>query len=404
MFHQSFQTISLLCFAIGASADLYSLVATIPWAPGTPSSTDQSAIYNGTYYLSDRTNKGVHVVSLANKTQIGFISGFVTGLTNGTLTPAISGPDGIVVLANRNEMYVGDGDGTIKVINLFTNAIVANISTGSKKRADEFAYNPSTQTVVVTNGNESPPHVNIINATSHTRIGNISFPGASGLEQPAFNPTDSQFYVSVPETDGAPGGAIQMMNVDKASLSIARTLPVPGCAPAGIVFGPLNQVFIGCSSSQVATFGYSASYIMNVSTGAIIANISGITGSDQVTYSSKTGYYYASAYLNTVNHVPTPVLAVITTNGTIVQKITTDNVTAHAVSVDPLTGTVVVPIKAKGIMIYALGNATTTTSTAIATTSTKSTTSATGSSGAQINGIEYLFGIVVIAVSFATLL
>ncbi|KAH6698108.1 hypothetical protein BKA61DRAFT_710068 [Leptodontidium sp. MPI-SDFR-AT-0119] len=384
MFHQSFQTISLLCFAIGASADLYSLVATIPWAPGTPSSTDQSAIYNSTYYLSDRTNKGIHVVSLANKTQIGFISGFVTGLTNGTLTPAISGPDGIVVLANRNEMYVGDGDGTIKVINLFTKAIVANISTGSKKRADEFAYNPSTQTVVVTNGNESPPLVNIINATSHTRIGNISFPSASGLEQPAFNPTDSQFYVSVPETDGAPGGAIQMMNVDKASLSIAKTLPVPGCAPAGIVFGPLNQVFIGCSSSQVATFGYSASYIMNVSTGAIIANISGITGSDQVTYSSKTGYYYASAYLNT--------------------KITTDNVTAHAVSVDPLTGTVVVPVKAKGIMIYALSNGTTTTSTATATTSTKSTTSATGSSGAQINGIGHLFGMVVVAVSFAVLL
>lgn len=396
------QTIALLSFAIGAYADLYSLVATVPWAPGTPSSTDQSAIYNGTYYLSDRTNKGVHVISLANKTQTGFIGGFVTGLVNGTLSSSISGPDGIVILANRNEMYVGDGDGTVKVINLFTNTIVANISTGSKKRADEFAYNPSTQTVVVTNANESPPMVNILNATSHSVIGNISFSGASGLEQPAFNPGDSQFYISIPETTGAPGGAVQMINVMKGSLSIARTLPISSCAPAGIVFGPANQVFIGCSGSQVSSFGYSASYIMDVTTGSIIANISGITGSDQVTYSAKTGYYYASAYLNTVNGVPTPILAVIAANGTVLQKIATDNATAHAVSVDPSTGNMVVPVKAKGIQIYSLGSASTTAGGATSTSSTPASTSKT--SDAQNNRLGAVFGMAVAAMALAWLL
>lgn len=396
------QTIALLSFAVGACADLYSLVATVPWAPGTPSSTDQSAIYNGTYYLSDRTNKGVHVVSLANETQIGFIGGFVTGLVNGSLSSSISGPDGIVILANRNEMYVGDGDGTVKVINLFTNTIVANVSTGSKKRADEFAYNPSTQIVVVTNANESPPMVNILNATSHSTIGNISFSGASGLEQPAFNPGDSQFYISVPETTGAPGGAVQMINVIKGSLSIAKTLPIPSCAPAGIVFGPANQVFIGCSGSQTSSFGYSASYIMDVTTGSIIANISGITGSDQVTYSAKTGYYYASAYLNTVNGVPTPILAVIAANGTVLQKIATDNVTAHAVSVDERTGNMVVPVKAKGIQIYSLSNASTTAGGATPTSSTPVSTSKT--SDAQNNRLGAVFGMAVAAMALAWLL
>jgi DNA-binding beta-propeller fold protein YncE len=384
------QTTALLALAIGANADLYSLVATVPWAPGTPSSTDQSAIYNGTYYLSDRTNKGVHIISLANKTQIAFIGGFVTGLVNGTLSSAISGPDGIVILANRNEMYVGDGDGTVRVINLFTNTIVANISTGSKKRADEFAYNPSTQTVVVTNANESPPLVSILNATSRAVIGNISFSGAGGLEQPAFNPGDAQFYLSVPDTTGAPGGAIQQIDVVKGSLSITKTLPIPSCVPAGIVFGPSNQVFIGCSGSQVSTFGYAASYIMDVTTGSIVANVSGITGSDQVTYSAKTGYYYASAYLNTVNGVPTPILAVIAANGTVLQKIATDNVTAHAVSVDPSTGNMVVPIKAKGVQIYSLSGASTTSGSGTPTSSTPASTSKT--SGAQNNRAGALFG------------
>jgi DNA-binding beta-propeller fold protein YncE len=403
------QSAALLSFAVGAYANIYSLVATVPWAPGTPSSTDQSVIYNGTYYLSDRTNKGVHVVSLTNKTQTGFIGGFVTGLTNGTLTPAISGPDGVVVLPNRNEMYVGDGDGTVKVVNLFTNTVVAKIATGSKKRADELAYNPSTQTVIVTNANESPPLVNVLNATSRTVIGKISFPGADSLEQPAFNPTDSQFYVSVPETAGAPGGAIQMLNVNKASLSIAKTLPIPGCAPAGIVFGPADQVFIGCSGSQVASFGYAASYIMNVSTGAIIANISGITGSDQVTYSPKTGYYYASAYLNTVHGVPAPILAVISTKGVVVQKIATDNVTAHSVAVDKSTGTLVVPVKAKGILIYSLssGSATNGTSGSATGTSpshTSTSTSTSSTSDAQGYPLKSLAGMAAAALAFAYLL
>jgi hypothetical protein len=395
-------TTALLALAIGANADLYSLLATVPWAPGTPSSTDQSVIYNGTYYLSDRTNKGVHVISLANNTQTGFIGGFVTGLVNGTLTPSISGPDGIIILANRNELYVGDGDGTVKVINLFTNTIVANISTGSKKRADEGAYDPSTQTVIVANGNESPPLISIINATTQSVIGKISFPGASGLEQPAFNPGDSQFYVSVPETTGAPGGAIQQIHVNEGSFSITKTLPIPSCAPAGIVFGPLNQVFIGCSGSQVSSFGYAASYIMNVTTGSIIANISGITGSDQVTYSAKTGYYYASAYLNTVNGVPTPILAVIAANGTVLQKIATDNVTAHAVSVDPGTGNVVVPVKAKGIQIYALGSASTTAGSGTPTSSTPASTSK--SSDTQNKHLGALFGMVAAAAALAWLL
>ena len=394
------QSTALLALAIGANADLYSLVATVPWAPGTPSSTDQSAIYNGTYYLSDRTNKGVHVISLANNTQIGFIGGFVTGLVNGTLTPSISGPDGIVVLANRNEMYVGDGDGTVKVINLFTNTIITNITTGSKKRADEGAYNPSTETVIMANGNETPPLVSVINATTRSVIGTISFNGASGLEQPAYNQGDSQFYISVPETTGAPGGAIQQINV-KGSYSITKTLPIPDCTPAGIVFGPSDQVFIGCSGSQVASFGYAASYIMNVTTGSIIANISGVTGSDQVTYSAKTGYYYASAYLNTVKGVPAPFLAVIAANGTVLQKIVTDNVTAHAVSVDPSTGNVVVPIKAKGIQIYALGGSSTTSGSGTPTTSPSSTSKSAGAQNARIGA---LFGMVAAATAFAWLL
>jgi hypothetical protein len=86
------QTAILLSYALGVYADIYNLAATIPWSPKTPSSVDQSAIYNDNYYPSDRSNAGIHVVSLSNNTQTSLITGFVTGFTNGTLATFTSVP------------------------------------------------------------------------------------------------------------------------------------------------------------------------------------------------------------------------------------------------------------------------------------------------------------------------
>lgn len=77
-----------------------------------------------------------------------------------------------------------------------------------------------------------------------------------------------------------------------------------------------------------------------------------------------------------------------------VQKIPTDNVTAHAVSVDPATGNVVVPIKAKGILVYSMtANATTTT--------TASSPSASSTSGAAVNYGTGMVGMIAAALAMA---
>jgi hypothetical protein len=55
--------VALLAVSASAqsSATVYSVATTIPWSPKVPSSVDQSVVYNGTYYLSDRTNAGVSI-------------------------------------------------------------------------------------------------------------------------------------------------------------------------------------------------------------------------------------------------------------------------------------------------------------------------------------------------------
>lgn len=338
-------------FASSAFANVYSLASTIPWAPTTPALVDQSTIFNGTYYLSDRSNAGVHVISLADYTQRMIIGGFHTGLANGSASSELSGPNGLVILPNRNELYVGDGDGSIKVISLLTNTIVANISTGFQTRADELDYDPMNQIVVVTNPSEHIPSVSIINATSRSVLGNISFPGAFTLEQPAFNPSDLKFYVSIPLSNSYPGGALAVLNI--TSLTVANTIPIPECLNAGIAFGPRNQLFLGCSGTQLGAFGFAASYVMDISTGTIVHNISGVSGNDQVAYSSSTGWFYAAAFQNVLaNGTEIPRVAVIASNGTVLQSIVTDNSVAHSLAVDEQTGTLVVPVRARGILVY----------------------------------------------------
>jgi hypothetical protein len=279
------------------------------------------------------------------------ISGFHTGLVNGSASSDLSGPNGLVVLPNRNELYVGDGDGSIKVISLLSNTIVANISTGFQTRADELDYDPISQIVVVTNPSEHTPSVSIINATSRSVLGNISFPGALTLEQPAFNPSDSRFYVSIPFSKSNTGGALAVL--DSTSLSVANTIPVPECLNAGIAFGARNQLFLGCSATQLSAFGFAASYVMDISTGTIVYNISGVSGNDQVAYSSSTGWFYAAAFQNVLaNGTATPRVAVISSNGMVLQSIVTDNNVAHSLAVDEKTGTLVVPVQARGILVY----------------------------------------------------
>jgi hypothetical protein len=237
------------------NAQIYTLNATIPWKPRAPSSVDQSTIYNDTYYLSDRTNGGVQVISLANDSQITLIKGFTTTIVNNTLVKTESGPDGLCVIPDRNELYATDAKGIIHVIDLFSLEIVANISIGGVMRADEIGYDPTTSTVVVSNGDDATPFVAIVNVTTRTVLGHIFFPNATGLEQPTINPADDKFYVAIDSDPTHPGGGIAILDLSNPSnYFVTSVIPLVDCIPGGIAFGSVpNQLFVSCSRSQFST-------------------------------------------------------------------------------------------------------------------------------------------------------
>jgi hypothetical protein len=209
-----------------ATAGSYRLVTRVA-IPGEPlASFDISWVdaTTHTYYLADRSNAGVDVINAKDRTFVKRISGFVgfRGKNN------VSGPDGLVLVADRDELWVGDGDSTVKVVDLQSGTVVATIATGGTKRADELDYDSTHHLILVTNPDDDPPFVTLISTATRTVLGKIPFPDATdGIEQPVWEPGTQRFYQAVPETKTNLGGAIAV--IDPVAMKATQEIPLTLC-------------------------------------------------------------------------------------------------------------------------------------------------------------------------------
>jgi hypothetical protein len=108
--------------------------------------------------------------------------------------------------------------------------VVANITTGLTGCVDEFAFDPETNTVVVTNNQDKPSFVTTISSTTRAIIGKIFVPGTSSIEQSAYNSILKKFFLSIPSYPRIPalaGGTICSLKL--ATLSIEETFPLLEC-------------------------------------------------------------------------------------------------------------------------------------------------------------------------------
>jgi hypothetical protein len=372
--------------------------AIVPWKPHNVTSVGDSWIYKNQYYLADRSNAAIQVINITSTKHIATIRGFRGLIPHPRNTSDVketaksnlerSGPNGIAILPDKSELYVGDGDGMVRIISLANNSIVANISTGARRRTSAVAYSEGAGIIFVTDPNieENRPQGFFIDPLERQVAGQVTFNSVntntivrshhitSSLSQIAFKPGTDRFYISSRSTNVNPGGEI--IEVDPFSMSISNILGLDNCYPLGVVFGPNGNLFVGCSSAQ----GLS-SPLVNRSTGyslivepskhwSIVGNVSGVSGGDQAAYSSGLGAYFAAAYRkqtvkmtsdNSSNDTTpheiwrsAPQLAVInSTTHQVQQRIETDNRTGRTVAVDPATQKLVVPLR-KGIAIYKL--------------------------------------------------
>jgi hypothetical protein len=117
------------------------------------------------YYLADRSNNGVDIIDTVHNTFKKRIGGFVGIVLNSAGTAVnnnLSGPDGVTSHGNR--LYAGDGDSTLKVIDLETGQIVATLSTGGTTRLDEMALTTDGRLLLAVNNAEDPPFATLFTA------------------------------------------------------------------------------------------------------------------------------------------------------------------------------------------------------------------------------------------------
>ncbi len=132
-----------LTFAMPATAQTFKQVATIA-IPGTPINNYGVMTINqatGLGYLADKDNAGVVVFDTKTDKFVSRIEGFVGAAGRSGTT---SGPNGLVVVNDGAQLWVSDGDSTIKVVDLKTHKIVATFPTGGKRRANGMAFDPDS--------------------------------------------------------------------------------------------------------------------------------------------------------------------------------------------------------------------------------------------------------------------
>jgi hypothetical protein len=305
------------------------------------------------YVLADRTNASVDLFDASDATFIGRVGGFagVAHNPDGTANNNLSGPDGVVVVASK-EVWAGDGDSTVKVIDLATKTIVDTISTGGKFRCDEMAWDSKDHLLAVANNADDPPFVTMINTDTHQITAKIIFDKAdagvdaqNGIEQPQWSPQTGLFYVSVPQVgpDPAQGG---VSVIDPSTNTVVATFLVQQCSPAGLTLGPNGQALIGCSAS----FGKSPnvvtqSLVIKIANGDVVSNITEVGGSDEVWFDRGSGHYYLAARNNTDNTGKImPVLGTVDARGNVFDGGVPTSTTAHSVAADKFSHHVFVPI------------------------------------------------------------
>jgi hypothetical protein len=295
----------------------------------------------GLYVLGDRSNAAVDFFDTASNTFIDRVGGFVGARKDatGTVNNDISGPDGVAVV-NHREVWAGDGDSTVKVVDIKTRKVTDTIKTNGKFRADEMAWDPRDRILMVTNPADDPPFVTFISTdTGHKVLGQLQFPDATaGLEQPVWSPRTGLFYISVPQigTDKSNGG---IAVIDPVARSVKQTFTVANCTPAGLTIGPDNQALLGCSATGSTGFP-AQTVVMDLNNGNILANISQVGGSDQVTYNPGDNHYYLAAR----NNPGGGVLGVVDASTNAWDVNVPTSTTAHSVAADPVSNFVYVPI------------------------------------------------------------
>lgn len=264
-----------------------------------------------TYYLGDRSNAAVDVANAATGIFVRQIKA-TPAFAGATGNNSTSGPNGVVtgVVAGQDCLFAGDGPSRVVSFALPSGKQVSSVKTGGSFRADEMAFDPKDDLLLVANNADAPPFGTLISVskTCALTVGKkISYTAATnGAEQPVWDPATQRFYQSIPSISGttaAPGIVGAIARINPLTATIETMFAVPFCMPAGLALGPNGTFLAGCSVVY-DTMGDawsgddkdSASPLqVIIDTNGVYAFVPGIGSSDEVAYNAGDNHWYTGS-------------------------------------------------------------------------------------------------------------
>ena len=231
------------------------------------------------------------------------------------------------------------------------------IPTGGVARADELAYDPLDQIVLIANDRETscvmgvctgnPPFVTFISTETQRVLGTIDYPQVvfgdtptnHGLEQPVWNSKTGMFYLAVPGTSDNPAGEVD--EIDPVGQLVTRVFPTT-CSPAGLVLVPRQRLVTSCGD------------VIRVAAGDVLTTVADV-GGDEIWFNPGEERVYFGGFrsinvpiLNTDNNRLVTTLVV----GQINPTPPPPSQTTHSVAADSENNLIFVPVSNAGVKVY----------------------------------------------------
>jgi DNA-binding beta-propeller fold protein YncE len=329
-----------LAFATSAGAQTFKQVARID-IPGTPIENygvltiDQ---VTGLGYLADKDNKAVVVFDTKADKFVSRITGFVGQTGNGNT----SGPNGLAVVRGGAELWVSDGDSTIKVVDLKANTIVATLATGGKLRANAMAFDPNRKVVIVANSNDEVPFFSLISAEpGYKALAKLPVPqSAENLERSAWHAPSGMFYTAIPVSSADKSKGL-LAQTDPKSGTIVKLHELERCHPHSLSIVSDTTIFLGCSTAHGPNRKPGGDMaVFDIASGKIESYGAGWGGNGGSTVNRARGLYYHA----TTNGA---LVVVDTKTRQLVEKVPTGK-GARSPGINLATGKIYVATTAKG--------------------------------------------------------
>jgi len=267
----------------------------------------------GLGYLAEKDNKAVVVFDTKTDKYVSRVVGFVGQTKSGNA----SGPNGVLVVDGGAQLWVSDGDSTIKIVDLKTGKIAATLATGGKLRANAMALDPKDGIVIVANSDDDPPFLNLIStAPDHKILAKIPVAeSGENLERSSFHAPSGMFYTAIPVLRANPTKGILAQTEAKTGKLVLHELD--GCHPHSLQIVSEFTIFLGCSSAHGADSKPGGDLaIFDIATGKITARGVGLGGNGSSDLNPKLARYYHATTGATL-------MVVDTKTGKSVQKIPT---------------------------------------------------------------------------------